>query len=232
MANEAKRAGVVPRRIHLVVAIDRLLARLLVSAPAGSWVVKGGFANQLRRPGDARFTEDVDLRVDSTIERANDLMAAAFATDLDDLFAYEAPVAATSLGGPPGGGRQFVVVARLAGTELVRFKADVSAGDAIVGDTEEHPSDPILERLGYAPARFPVYPLGQSVAEKIHALTLPRSAANTRARDLVDLVWFAQRFGFRSDDLIDAGRVTFDRRLTHAWPPEVPRVPPTWTTAY
>ena len=47
MATVAGEAGVVPRRIHLVLAIDRLLARLLIAAP-GEWVVKGGYANQLR----------------------------------------------------------------------------------------------------------------------------------------------------------------------------------------
>jgi len=53
MANAARDAGVVARRIHLAVAIDRLLARLLMAAP-GQWVVKGGYANQLRRPDNAR----------------------------------------------------------------------------------------------------------------------------------------------------------------------------------
>jgi hypothetical protein len=38
---------------------DRLLTRLLAGAP-GRWVVKGGYANELRRPDDARFTEDLD----------------------------------------------------------------------------------------------------------------------------------------------------------------------------
>ena len=60
MAAEAGAAGVVARRIHLVVAIDRLLVRLVEAAP-GAWVVKGGYANQLRRPDAARFTEDLDL---------------------------------------------------------------------------------------------------------------------------------------------------------------------------
>jgi hypothetical protein len=32
MTNAARGAGVVPRRIHLVVAIDRLLVRLLTAA--------------------------------------------------------------------------------------------------------------------------------------------------------------------------------------------------------
>jgi hypothetical protein len=51
MWNAAREAGVVPRRIHHVVAIDRLLVRLLQAAP-GPWVVKGGYANQPRRPAE------------------------------------------------------------------------------------------------------------------------------------------------------------------------------------
>lgn len=62
MGNAARDADVVARRIHLVVTIDRLLVRLLAAAP-GRWVVKGGYANQLRRPDDARFTEDLDLKI-------------------------------------------------------------------------------------------------------------------------------------------------------------------------
>ena len=110
MINAARDAGVIARRIHLVVAIDRLLARLLVAAP-GQWVVKGGYANQLRRPDDARFTEDLDLKIDAAIDTAPELLASGFAVDLADDFSYEVPSPSASLEGPPGGGRRFVVVA-------------------------------------------------------------------------------------------------------------------------
>ncbi len=83
MTNPAREAGVVPRRIHLVLAIDRLLARRLVAAPR-QWVVKGGYANQLRRPDDARFTEDLDLMIDIAIEMAPELLASGFEVDLGD----------------------------------------------------------------------------------------------------------------------------------------------------
>jgi len=116
MTNAARDAGVVPRRIHLVVVIDRLLARLLAAAPG--WVVKGGYANQLRRPDDARFTEDLDLKIDAAIETAPELLASGFAVDLADNFSFEVAAAPALLEGPPGGGLRFVVVARLAGTEL------------------------------------------------------------------------------------------------------------------
>ena len=179
MTDAARDAGVVPRRIHLVVAIDRLLARLLAGAP-GQWVVKGGYANQLRRPDDARFTEDLDLKIEAAIETAPELLASGFAVDLADDFSYEVASSPAPLVGPPGGGLRFVVVARLAGTELVRFKVDVSAADVVVGDVESYFSDPVLEQLGFRRSRFPVYPINQHVAEKLHALTLPRDVENTR----------------------------------------------------
>lgn len=88
MGNAARDSGVVARRIHLVVAIDRLLVRLLGATP-GRWVVKGGYANQLRRPDDARFTEDLDLKIDAAIETAPELLASGFSIDLADDFSYE-----------------------------------------------------------------------------------------------------------------------------------------------
>ena len=231
MAGEARKAGVVPRRIHLVVAIDRLLVRLLAAAP-GAWVVKGGFANQLRRPDTARFTEDLDLRLDATIELAPVLLASALAVDAGDDLDYAVVTAPSPLDGPPGGGLRFLVVARLAGTELVRFKVDISAADVIIGEPETCGSDPVLVRLGFAPSRFPVYPVDQHVAEKLHALTLPREAENTRARDLVDLAWFIEHFTFRSDALAAACAATFGRRATHDWPPVIPEPPASWGRPY
>jgi Nucleotidyl transferase AbiEii toxin, Type IV TA system len=231
MSNAAGEAGVVPRRIYLVVAIDRLLVRLLQAAP-GQWVVKGGYANQLRRPDDARFTEDLDLKMDAAIETAPELLASGFAVDLGDDFSYEVASSPASLEGPPGGGLRFVVVARFGGTELVRFKVDVSAADVVVGDFESYFSDPVLERLGFRRSRFPVYPVNQHFAEKLHALTLPRDVENTRARDLVDLVWFVHHFTFRSDTLAIACIATFERRAPHPWPPVIDVPPDSWTRPY
>ena len=229
--NAARDAGVIARRIHLVVAIDRLLARLLVAVP-GQWVIKGGYANQLRRPDEARFTEDLDLKIDAAIETAPELLASGLAVDLGDDFSYEVASSPAPLEGPPGGGLRFVVVARLAGSELVRFKVDVSAADVVVGEFESCLSDPVVERLGFRRSRFPVYPVNQHVAEKLHALTLPRDVENTRARDLVDLVWFVRQFTFRSEALEIACIATFERRATHSWPPVIELPPESWMRPY
>lgn len=231
MSNVAREAGVVPRRIHLVVALDRLLIRLLQAAP-GRWVVKGGYANHLRRPDDARFTEDLDLKIGAAIETAPEFLASGFAVDLGDDFSYEVAMSPAPLESPPGGGLRFVVVARLAGIELVRFKVDVSSADVVVGELESYLSAPVVERLGFRRSRFPVYPVNQHFAEKLHALTLPRDVENTRARDLVDLVWFVRHFTFRSEALAIACSATFERRATHAWPPVIDVPPDSWTRPY
>ena len=123
-------------------------------------------------------------------------------------------------------------LARLSGTELVRFKVDVSAADAVVGELESYFSDPVLERLGFRRSRFPVYPVNQHFAEKLHALTLPRDVENTRARDLVDLVWFIRHFSFRSEALAVACIAAFDRRATHSWPPVIDVPPESWARPY
>lgn len=231
MSNVAREAGVVPRRIHLVVALDRLLIRLLQAAP-GRWVVKGGYANHLRRPDDARFTEDLDLKIGAAIETAPEFLASGFAVDLGDDFSYEVAMSPAPLESPPGGGLRFVVVARLAGIELVRFKVDVSSADVVVGELESYLSAPVVERLGFRRSRFPVYPVNQHFSKKLHALTLPRDVENTRARDLVDLVWFVRHFTFRSEALAIACSATFERRATHAWPPVIDVPPDSWTRPY
>lgn len=53
-------SGVPLVRLRQVVAFDRFLARLVLDQP-GTWVLKGGFALQLRLGERARTTKDIDL---------------------------------------------------------------------------------------------------------------------------------------------------------------------------
>ena len=219
------------RRVHLIVSIDRLLQRLLGTTTWGAWVIKGGYASQLRHPNEARFTEDVDLRIDADIAQATDMVSKAVLHDLDDRFTFELAGLPRTLVGPPGGGLRYVLVARLVGQELVRFKVDVSSQDEIVGKLEERPSDPLVERLGLQAATFPVYPIAQQFAEKLHAYSRPRDVENTRAKDLADMLWITTRHPFRSQAIIDAGVATFGQE-EHAWPPAPPVPPAAWARQY
>jgi hypothetical protein len=220
------------RRVQLTFAMDRYLARLLATTEWGSWVLKGGYANQLRAPAEARFTRDVDLKLDAPIDEAITILATAAATDLDDLLSYEFAASPQQLIGPPGGGLRFPIRALLAGSEFVRFGADVSSNDAVVGELERHPSDPMVVKLGYPTSRFPVYPIAQQFAEKLHAFTRPRDQENTRIKDLADMIWFVERYPFASAALIDAGVATFERRGEHPWPPDIPSIPVSWSRPY
>lgn len=211
--------------------MDRFLARLLATTQWGSWLLKGGYANQLRAPAEARFTHDVDLRLDAPIDQAPTILAAASSTDLSDLFSYELGDP-RPLVGPPGGGLRFPVQTLIAGSAFVSFGADVNSSDAVVGPLERHPSDPIVLRLGFPESHFPVYPIAQQFAEKLHAFTRPRDQENTRVKDLADMIWFMERYPFASEALIAAGEATFGRRGEHAWPPSIPAVPATWGRPY
>jgi len=90
----------------------------------------------------------------------------------------------------------------------------------------------VLTAIGNPRSTFPVYPVAQSIAEKIHALTLPRDKENSRARDLVDLVWLAERFTVHSSAIIEAAVATFSVRDDHPWPPAIPDLPDAWEEPY
>ena len=232
MLNAARDAGVIARRIHLVVAIDRLLARLLEVAAPGQWVVKGGYANQLRRPNEARFTEDLDLKIDAAIETAPELLASGLRSILATTSAttsqpprhpWRAPPAAASGSSSSHGSR---APSSSASRSMSVPRTSSSANSSLIYPTQSS-SGSASDGRG-----FPVYPINQHFAEKLHALTLPRDVENTRARDLIDLVWFVRRFTFRSDALAIACTATFERRATHSWPPVIDLPPDSWTRPY
>ena len=77
-----------------------------------------------------------------------------------------------------------------------------------------------------------MYPVAQQFAEKLHAYTLPRDVANTRAKDLADMVWLTQRHAISSDALIEAAAATFARRASHPWPPALAEPPAAWARQY
>ena len=57
---EARTANLPAQWLWKVIAFERMLARLVERAP-GAWILKGGFALDLRLGNRARTTRDVDL---------------------------------------------------------------------------------------------------------------------------------------------------------------------------
>jgi hypothetical protein len=68
----------------------------------------------------------------------------------------------------------------------------------------------------------------QQFAEKIHAYTLPRNTANSRVKDLVDMALLIRSGGLDQQRILDALRLTFERRGTHDLPAGLVPPPADW----
>ena len=229
------------QRLRRQVAFDRLLARLFQAAQprALPWVLKGGYAMELRIKA-ARTTKDIDLTMRSVFssgEKKDDKKnlavleklqeAAAFSSD--DFFVYTIGEPIADLDAAPYGGARFPVEARLDGRVFVGFHLDVGIGDAVMEPLEVIEGRDWLGFAGIASPSLYMIPREQQFAEKLHAYTLPRQgAANTRVRDLVDMVLLIQSGTLANDKVAEAIRVTFERRRTHALPNTLPVPPAEW----
>ena len=105
--------------------------------------------------------------------------------------------------------------------------------DAGIGDVAMEPLDSVVCRdwLGFAgikASRVRMIPREQQFAEKSHAYTLPRNAANSRVKDLVDLALLIGSGGLDKQRILDALRLTFERRGTHDLPAGLVPPPADW----
>jgi hypothetical protein len=72
----------------------------------------------------------------------------------------------------------------------------------------------------------------QQLAEKVHAYTLPRTNPNSRVKDLVDLALLIGSGGLDQQRILDALRLTFERRGTHDLPLELLPPPADWQVPF
>ena len=245
LAQLRKRASeqqVDPQRLQSLVSFDRFLARLFDHEQA-PWLVKGGYAMELRLHGRARATKDIDLsiphaqalnRIDlDLVEAVRELLQDAAGRDLNDYFTFLVGEPKQELDGPPYAGARFKIDARIGGESFHTFQLDVSVGDALVGTAEWRTGEPYLEFAGIAPVRVPVLPAEQQFAEKLHALTPPRGGQlNTRVKDLADLVLLIEMGRMDTGLLATCVRATFARRSTHDLPHTLDALPQAWSERY
>lgn len=233
--------GTALNSLRLKLAIERLLARIF-TGPQPKWLLKGGYAMELRYRPNARTTKDVDLGVatppsthtlTSRLLAIRDELQALADSDLGDFLTFQIAEPQSELLGAPLGGGRFPVEVRLAGKTYVRFHIDVGFGDPLIGSAEELVGDNILDFVGISPVSVAAIPRAQQFAEKIHAYTLPwTDRVNTRAKDLVDLVLFIERDPPSPDSIRHAIRSVFAARNTHGIPEVLPAPPESWMAAY
>lgn len=236
----AAKEKVLLERLRREVTFDRLLARLLGGDDA-PWVLKGGYALEIRLK-DARATKDIDLALRHTLGKArgaalNDVilqsLRSAAALDLNDFFQFEFGDAMKDLDAAPYGGARFPVTALMDGRVFAEFHLDMGAGDVVLAPLDITQGRDWLGFAGLPAPTFPMLSREQHFAEKVHAYTLPRPLANSRVRDMVDMVLL-----ITSNPQMDKARVsaaidaTFKRRKTHAMPASLQPPPGDWKQSY
>lgn len=185
----------------------------------------------------ARTTRDLDLSLNGDPDSALDALTRAGALDLGDRLTFRvAPDREhprIDVEGMVYGGRRFRAEAQLAGKPYgLPFGVDVAAGDVLTVAPDVVEGSRFLMFAGVEPARLRIYPREAHVAEKLHAMTLPRPRPNSRVKDLPDLALLAQTGPFEAATLRTALERTFAFRKTHPLPPHLPAPPAPWERAY
>jgi hypothetical protein len=233
-----KRASVTdqidPNRLRRQVSFDRLLARLF-REDAAPWVLKGGYALELRFKA-ARSTVDIDLTVQRVAASAGgdenqvvrEMLQSAADAPLGDWFEFTIGPPVMDLTAAPYGGARYPVEARMDERIFARFHLDAGIGDAVMQPLETIVCRDWLGFAGIESSRVRMIAREQQFAEKIHAYTLPRNAANSRVKDLVDMALLIGAGGLDKRWILNALRLTFERRGTHDLPAGLIPPPVDW----
>jgi hypothetical protein len=222
------------RRRQLLV-FDRFLARLTQVA-GDAVILKGGLVLELRL-ARARTTKDVDLHMMGSSGDVLERLQKAGRLDLGDHMRFEVQPDREHPDIQNEGmryeGFRYRAECRLAGMIYGRpFGVDVAFGDPLVGEPDVVVADDILGFAGIAPPSLRLYPVVSHVAEKLHALTMPRARPNSRVRDLPDLALLATTGPIEGAALRLAIEKTFEFRGTHPVPVAVPPPPDFWEAPY
>jgi hypothetical protein len=218
-------------RLRKMVAFDRFLSRLFLHGP-DQWVVKGGFALQLRLGASARTTKDIDLLILGEMQEIYPHLREAGAIDLGDWFAFEV-MDTTSSGVDDIGGLRYRLHSLLDGRTFERFHIDIGIGDALLEPIEYLETPALLSFAGIEPTSVPCYPIAQQIAEKYHAYTRPHiSGVSSRVKDFADMLLLAEMGELDSLNLRKAIQATFDDCKTHEMPVTIPLPTKDWSRSF
>jgi len=226
--------------LRLKLVMERLLARLFAQR-SPPWVLKGGYAMELRYRPRARTTRDIDLtcaaagnmELQARLRIVREQLQEAAEVDLGDYMTFRIEEAQVELVGAPLGGARFPCEAFLAGKTYGRFHIDLGFGDDVGAAPEILAGDDLLAFAGIPPAQVLAIAKSQQFAEKIHAYTRPwDDRVNMRTKDLVDLVLLIETSSVQPGDVSTAVRTTFARRNSHSIPIELSDPPSIWADEF
>jgi hypothetical protein len=226
-------------RLRRQISFDRLLARLFHDQ-AAPWVLKGGYALELRFKA-ARATVDIDLtmgRIDATAgsrdvnQVVREMLQVAASLSLGDWFEYTIGSPVMDLTAAPYGGARYPVEVRMDGRVFAKFHLDAGIGDIVTHPVENIGTRDWLAFAGIAGSRVQLIAREQQFAEKVHAYSLPRDHPNSRVKDLVDMALLVGDSTLDRKRLLEALRLTFERRKTHSLPNLLEAPPVVWAVPF
>ena len=185
----------------------------------------------------ARTTKDLDFTVRVAPHGPDDVLLKQLqdvgAGDLGDFFSFRIGEAMMDLDAAPYGGSRYPVESISGGRTFVRFHLDVGIGDVVLDPLEQAKMRDWLGFAGISPPSVPMIHRDQQFAEKLHAYTLPRTAApNSRVRDLVDMILLIRSRTLASSRIVQALHATFDLRATHPVPKVLDPPPEEWRAPF
>lgn len=237
LANAARDTGIDLGRLRRRVVFERILARLGM-ATTERWILKGGFALEVRLGERARATRDLDVALAEPANDGADVRDALIDTlsaDAGDSFKFAvSPPRETSPDEAGRPGWRFNVTATLAGREFQKVRIDVVARPEEIAERIERVRVPtFLDFIDHDDFEVDAVDRRQHFAEKLHALTRDYGdRSNSRSKDLPDLLALIED-GLAPDlGLFEAVTDVFATRATHLVPEELPSPPAAWAGDY
>lgn len=230
LRNAAEAAGVAPERLRNRMVFQRVLARL---ATDDRWVLKGGFALEVRLGLTARATKDLDLLRWGTASpdalELQDLLDEALEADLGDGFSFgvRTPRQLRIEDAQPSTWR-VVVDAFAHATKFAEVTIDIVTRDRQpAADLETLKLAPVLDE---GPVSMAAVDVHRQAAEKFHAYArvYAHERPSSRVKDLVDLALLHEATLLDPASLGVAIRQVFAERDGGPPPAQLPPPPGDW----
>ena len=228
-------------RLRKRITFERIMVRLQEKKDS-PWVLKGGFALELRLGERARMTKDLDLGVDLGYFHPTEVSAATVARKLRedvsipnaDSFTFIVPeVGEQDLSIPGVKAFRYTVEARLDGRKFETSRIDIGLGDPLIPPFDTLESSDLLSFAKIPRATLQTTSRAQHLAEKIHALTRPyEDRINTRVKDLADILLLLNLGLPKTQIVKKVITEIFTSRNTHEIPSIIELPPATWAPSF
>jgi predicted nucleotidyltransferase component of viral defense system len=229
LLNRSRETGLDVNRLRRHLVFQRILARLALQE---RWVLKGGYALEIRLSVNARATKDLDLAIrDSAPDLRDELVEALSDGVVNDGFVFEIrqarQIAPTD---PENGAWRFSVLARLAGKQFASVVVDVVGPSDDLHDAVDRLVVPAPVAMpGLEPVTIAAVDIPQHAAEKFHAMARRYSGdrPSTRVKDLVDLVLMLEA-GLLPDPRLGQRIAAVYATRNNSAPVDLPDPPSAW----